>query len=67
QVAGIDEQRPQLTVQDNALLDGLFARYTMERERDVHREVLQKLGVASTAAARRVEPVQAVDDGIELF
>ncbi len=67
QAAGIDEQRPQLTVQDNALLDGLFARYTMERERDVHREVLQKLGVASTAAARRVEPVQAVDDGIELF
>jgi hypothetical protein len=67
QAAGIDEQRPQLTVQDNALLDGLFARYTMERERDVHREVLQKLGVASTAAARRVEPVEAVDDGIELF
>jgi hypothetical protein len=67
QVVGSDELRPQLTAHDNALLDGLFARYTMERERDVHRDVLQRLGLASSAAARRVEPVQAVDDGIELF
>ena len=49
------------------MLDDLFARYTMERERDVHREFLQKLGLASTAAARRIETVEAADDGIELF
>ena len=60
-------QRPQPEAQDQAMLDDLFARYTMERERDVHREFLQKLGLASTAAARRIETVEAADDGIELF
>jgi hypothetical protein len=54
-------------VQDQAMLDGLFARYTMERERDVHREFLQALGLASIATTRRVEAVEAADDGIELF
>jgi hypothetical protein len=44
--------------QDEALLDDLFARYTMERERDVHREFLQALGLSS---------VEAADDGLELF
>lgn len=53
--------------QDEALLDDLFARYTMERERDVHREFLQALGLSSSAAARRVEAVEPADDGIELF
>jgi hypothetical protein len=53
--------------QDEALLDDLFARYTMERERDVHRDFLQSLGLSSSAAARRVEAAEPVDDGIELF
>lgn len=52
---------------DEAMLDDLFAHYTMARERDVHREFLQTLGLASIAATRRVEAVEAADDGIELF
>ncbi|MDA9516530.1 chemotaxis protein [Bradyrhizobium sp. CCBAU 11430] len=60
-------QRLQPELQDQAILDDLFARYTMERERDVHREFLQALGLASIAATRRVEAVETADDGIELF
>ncbi|UPK25730.1 chemotaxis protein [Bradyrhizobium sp. 195] len=60
-------QRLQVEVQDQAILDDLFARYTMERERDVHRDVLQTLGLASIVATRRVEAVETADDGIELF
>lgn len=62
-----DARRPQPEAQDMATLDHLFARYTMERERDVHREFLQKLGLASTEAARPVAAVAEADDGIELF
>jgi ABC-type transporter Mla subunit MlaD len=65
ETASAGAHRPQ--PQDEALLDDLFARYTMERERDVHREFLQGIGLASSAAARRVEAVEPVDDGIELF
>ncbi|WP_027552857.1 hypothetical protein [Bradyrhizobium sp. Cp5.3] len=60
-------QRPRLRGHDEAMLDDLFARYTMERERDVHREFLQGLGLASTAAAARLEALASADDGIELF
>ena len=60
-------RRPQPRAQDEAMLDDLFARYTMERERDVHREFLQTLGLASITATRRVEAVETADDGIELF
>jgi len=67
ETASAGAQRPQPQAQDEAMLDALFARYTMERERDVHREFLQTLGLASTAATRRVELVEAADDGIELF
>ena len=67
ETASAGAQRLQVEVQDQAILDDLFARYTMERERDVHREFLQTLGLVSTAAARRVEAVEAADDGIELF
>ncbi|UWU91416.1 hypothetical protein [Bradyrhizobium sp. CB1015] len=49
------------------MLDELFARYTMERERDVHRQFLQTLGLSSVATTRRVEVVETADDGIELF
>ena len=63
--AGAQKPRPQ--AQDEAVLDELFTRYTMERERDVHREFLQTLGLTSVATARRIEAVEAADDGIELF
>jgi len=67
ETASAGAQRPQPEAQDQAVLDDLFARYTMERERDVHREFLQTLGLASIAATRRVEAVETADDGIELF
>lgn len=67
ETASAGAQRPQPEAQDQAMLDGLFAHYTMERERDVHRELLQTLGLAPIAATRRVEAVEAADDGIELF
>ncbi|MBR0994282.1 chemotaxis protein [Bradyrhizobium japonicum] len=65
--AGAGAQRLQPEPQDQAILDDLFARYTMERERDVHRELLQALGLASIAVTRRVEAVETADDGIEFF
>jgi len=67
ETASAGAQRPQPEAQDQAVLDDLFARYTMERERDVHREFLQTLGLASITTTRRVEAVEAADDGIELF
>jgi len=67
ETAGAGAQRLQVKVQDQAILDDLFARYTMERERDVHRDFLQTLGLKSTAATRQVETVETADDGIELF
>ncbi|UPJ60256.1 chemotaxis protein [Bradyrhizobium sp. 192] len=67
ETASAGAQRLQPELQDQAILDDLFARYTMERERDVHREFLQALGLASIAATRRVEAVETADDGIELF
>lgn len=54
-------------MEDQAALDDLFARYTMERERDVHREFLRRFGLTSATAARRVAVSDAEDDGVELF
>ncbi|MDA9543927.1 MULTISPECIES: hypothetical protein [unclassified Bradyrhizobium] len=65
ETASAGAQKPQ--AQDEAMLDELFARYTMERERDVHRQFLQTLGLSSAATTRRVEVVETADDGIELF
>lgn len=59
--------RLELDVQQQSALDGLFARYTMERERVVHREFLARIGVASAASAQSAAAVEAADDGIELF
>lgn len=67
ETASAGAQRLQVELQDQAILDDLFARYTMERERDVHREFLHALGLVSAAASRRVEAVETADDGIELF
>ena len=49
-----------------AAFDALFARYTMERERDVHREFLHGLGLASKAVAPSDSNTDA-DDGVLLF
>lgn len=43
--------RPTLQAGDETVLDDLFARYTMERERDVHREFLQGLGLVDCRRA----------------
>ncbi|QQN65715.1 chemotaxis protein [Bradyrhizobium diazoefficiens] len=65
EIASAGTHRPQ--PQDEAVLDDLFARCTMERERNVHREFLQSLGLSSIGAARRVEVIGSADDGVELF
>jgi hypothetical protein len=67
ETAAAGAQRLQVEVQDQAILDDLFARYTMKRERDVHRDFLQTIGLESAAASRRVEAAETADDGIELF
>lgn len=55
-----------LAANDEATLDGLFARYTMERERDVHRDFLRAFGVAPKEPEKAAAPADA-DDGLELF
>lgn len=65
--AGATQERGRPQVEDRAMLDELFARYTMARERDVHRDFLQRLGLASPVAARQADAPEAADDGIELF
>ncbi|GLR96424.1 MULTISPECIES: hypothetical protein [Bradyrhizobium] len=67
EAASAAAQQPRPQARDEAVLDQLFARYTMERERDVHREFLQTFGLGSIAAVRPVEAVETADDGIELF
>jgi uncharacterized protein YukE len=66
QASGAIAGEPSLTPNDQAVLDDLFARYTMERERQVHRDVLQRLGLTSISASRRPEP-EALEDGVLLF
>ncbi|WP_425113435.1 chemotaxis protein [Bradyrhizobium sp.] len=56
---------PALTAADRTMLDELFARYTMERERDVHRDVLQRFGFGSAVPVST--PAVEEDDGILLF
>lgn len=51
---------------DKAAFDELFSRYTMERERHVHREFLQGVGLTSKAASQSSNDLEA-DDGVLLF
>ena len=51
---------------DEAALNGIFARYTMERERVVHREFLRSLGLEPEAPAAATGPADA-DDEVLLF
>jgi hypothetical protein len=48
---------------ENTVLDDLHARYTMERERDVHRGFLQRFGIVSKVVVQEAE----MDDGVLLF
>jgi hypothetical protein len=59
-------QATSLAAGDEATLDGLFARYTMERERDVHRDFLRGFGLAPKEPAKTAVQSDA-DDGLELF
>lgn len=65
EAAGGTPQKPLLAA-DQAALDELFARYTMEREREVHREFLQQAGVVSVVAMQPA-PSASIDDGVLLF
>jgi hypothetical protein len=50
---------------EQVMLDDLFSRYTMERERDVHRKYLGGLGIAPPKTAAPV--IAEADDGVLLF
>jgi hypothetical protein len=62
--AAMSKDRP--AASDEAAFDALFARYTMEREREVHREFLYGFGLVSKAAAPSDNSSDA-DDGVLLF
>ena len=47
------------------VLDDLFSRYTMEREREVHRQYLMRFGIAPSVPA--VMASEQADDGVLLF
>ena len=64
--AGHGSPTTALAASDEATLDDLFARYTMERERDVHRGFLRTFGIAPKEPEKAVVPADA-DDGLELF
>jgi cation transport regulator ChaB len=55
-----------LAAGDEAAFDDLFSRYTMERERDVHRDLLRGFGLAPKASVQSNSELEA-DDGVLLF
>ncbi|WP_024509398.1 hypothetical protein [Bradyrhizobium sp. ARR65] len=66
EAAAITAHKAALSAGDEAVLGDLFARYTMERERDVHREFLKGFGLTPKAPAQTVSSSEA-DDGVLLF
>jgi hypothetical protein len=56
-----------LAATDQAVLEGLFARYTMERERDVHWQLLKGFGLAKKLIEAPVATSGEADDGVLLF
>jgi hypothetical protein len=54
-----------LTATDEMTLDDLLARYTMETERVVHREFLQRFGIVSNAMNQLQD--DEADGGVLLF
>jgi hypothetical protein len=59
-------ERSALAERDQATLDDLFKRYTMERERDVHRQFLKGFGRSVTQPEQASARADA-EDGLELF
>ncbi len=55
-----------LAASDETALDELFSRYTMESERDVHREFLRGFGLTPKAPSQSNSELEA-DDGVLLF
>ena len=65
-LASAGAERSALAENDEAALDDLFKRYTMERERDVHRQFLRGFGLSVTEPERAGATADA-EDGLELF
>ncbi|HTO66212.1 MAG TPA: chemotaxis protein [Bradyrhizobium sp.] len=58
--------KAQLAARDEAMLEELFAQYTMEREREVHDDCLRSLGLVTKP--RAVQPKNAAaEDEVEFF
>jgi len=66
EAASASTEKMSLAASDEAALDDLFAQYTMERERAVHREFLLRFGLTSEATAHQLQD-DRVDDGVLLF
>lgn len=64
--AGATAGKLRLEGGDSLALEKLHAGYTMERERQVHREFLQRAGLAGSVVVPEVEAAPE-DDGVELF
>lgn len=64
--SGATAARNSLAASDEAVLDELFSRYTMEREREVHREFLRGFGLTPKAPLQTNNELEA-DDGVLLF
>jgi chromosome segregation ATPase len=68
EAAGSIVSKTALARADQAVLDDLFARYTMERERDVHRELLKAFGIAPKIPVKAPVPMsEDADGGVLLF
>jgi len=67
EAVGMMSQTPTLAAAEHAALDDLSKRYTMERERDVHRQLLRGLGLAPNVSAAPLAPAHEDDDGVLLF
>jgi hypothetical protein len=65
EAAAIAMQKTPFSASDEAVFVELFARYTMEREREVHREFLRGLGLVPKAPPQAVTESEA-DDGVLL-
>jgi hypothetical protein len=58
--------RTSLAADDQAVLEGLSSLYTMERERDVHGQLLKSFGLAPQTPVK-VPASEQSDDGVLLF
>jgi hypothetical protein len=65
EAANATRKQLSLTASDEMTLDDLLARYTMETERAVHREFLQRFGIVSNAMNQLQD--DGADDGVLLF